>query len=416
MTSRERVNAAINHRDPDRVPVDIGASDVTCIHATALAHLRRAIGLKQRMVKVFEPMMMLGLVEDDLIEELGGDVVGLHSPTTLLGYWNENWKRWTLPDGTEVLIGGGFRVSNGSDGTIYAYPGGNLEVPPSAKMPSNGWYFDPISRQQDLSGHDYNARKDYADQYPILDDRVCRYFEVKSKYFYEETDYALFGDFAPGGFGDIFVIPGTWLEKTGGVRDVEDWILTHYDHPQYIKDLFEMQTESALMNLELYHQSVGERLSAICMSGTDFGTQNGPLYSPDFYREFYKPYHKRLNDWVHSNTEWKVFFHSCGSIVDFMDDFIEIGVDIINPVQFTAAGMDLKALKDTYGERIVFWGGGIDTQKTLPFGSPDEVAAETKNNVRILSPGGGFVCSAVHNIQGPTPVENILAFFQAIND
>ena len=205
------------------------------------------------------------------------------------------------------------------------------------------------------------------------------------------------------------------MENPRGIRDLELWIMAHYDHPDYVKEFFDMQTEITLKNLELYRQAVGDRLSAIAVSGTDFGAQHGCFISPDTYREFYKPYHKKFNDWVHENTGWKVFFHTCGSIVELMEDLIEAGVDIMNPVQPTAAGMDLKFLKDTYGDRLVFWGGGVDPQKTLPFGTPEEVAAETSRNVGILSRGGGYVCAAVHNIQGPTPVENIIAFFRAIN-
>jgi uroporphyrinogen-III decarboxylase len=182
-----------------------------------------------------------------------------------------------------------------------------------------------------------------------------------------------------------------------------------------VKEFFDMQTEVELKNLELYRQAVGNRLAAIAISGTDFGAQCGPFISPAAYREFYKPYHKIFNDWVHKNTNWKVFFHTCGSIIDLLDDLVEAGVDIINPVQFTASGMDLETLKGKYADKLVFWGGGVDPQKTLPFGTPEEVAAETKRNVNILSKGGGFVCAPVHNIQGPTPVENILAFFNAVN-
>jgi uroporphyrinogen-III decarboxylase len=134
------------------------------------------------------------------------------------------------------------------------------------------------------------------------------------------------------------------------------------------------------------------------------------------YREFYKPYHKRFNDWVHAHTGWKTFAHTCGSVIPLLEDFIEAGFDILNPVQFSAAGMDLAVLKAKYGSRIVFWGGGVNPQKTLPFGTPEEVARETRENVLLLAPGGGFVCGTVHNIQGPTPPESILAFFRAINE
>jgi len=415
MTSRERVLTALNHIEPDRVPVDLGGAVVTGIHAIALSKLRDALGLQKIPVKVYEPMMMLGVVEYDVIEALGCDVIGLNSPGTLLGYKNENWKSWQLPDGTEVLMGGGFACTYGKDGTIYAYPKGNTSAPPSAKMPSNGLYFDNIIRQEDLSNHDFDARRDYADQYHVFTEEECRYYEEISKKLFEETDLAIFGNFFLGGVGDIFHIPGAWLEHPKGIRDLELWIMAHYDHPEYVKEFFEMQTEIQLKNLSLYHEAVGNRIAVIAMSGTDFGAQNGPFISPDCYREFYKPCHRKLNDWVHRNTKWKVFFHSCGSIIDFMEDFIEIGVDIINPVQFSAARMDVASLKKNYGSRMVFWGGGVHPQKTLPFGTPEDVEKETMENVRVLSKGGGFICAAVHNIQAPVPVENILAFFRAIN-
>ena len=414
--SRDRVIAALNHHEPDRVPVDLGGTLVTGIHAAALNGLRRALGLEPRTVKVHEPMMMLGLVEDDVRSAVGGDVVGLNPLSTLLGYRNENWKPWTLPSGTDVLMGGGFAVTYGPDGTAYAHPCGNTSVPPSARMPAGGLYFDNIIRQQDLSAHCFDARQDYADQCSVFSDEECRCYERVAKALYEETGCAVVGNFFLGGLGDVLDIPGPWLEHPQGIRDLQDWMMAHYDHPSYVKEFFELQTEVALQNLELYRQAVGERIVAIVMSGTDFGAQHGPLISPHCYREFYKPFHQKLNGWVHQHTPWKVFYHTCGSIVAFMDDLIEAGVDIINPVQFTAAGMELQGLKARYGDRIVFWGGGVDPQKTLPFGSQEEVQAETRRNVRILAQGGGYVCAAVHNIQGPTPVGNIIAFFRAIND
>ncbi len=415
MNSRERVTAALQHKQPDRVPIDLGGSVVTGIHASALSTLREALGLEARPVKVYEPMMMLGLVEDDVREAIGGDVVGLNSPGTLLGYRNENWKPWRLPNGTEVLMGGGFAHTTAPDGTIYAYPRGDLSAPPSAQMPSNGLYFDNIIRQEDLSDHEFDARKDYADQYAIFTEDECRYYERTVNELYERTDCAVFGNFFLGGVGDIFHIPAAWIEQPKGIRDLEEWIMAHHIHPGYVKEFFDMQTEIELQNLELYRQAVGDKIAVIAISGTDFGAQHGLLISPDCYREFYKPYHTKFNNWVHENTSWKVFFHTCGSIVDILDDLIEAGVDVINPVQFTAAKMDLASLKARYGDHLVFWGGGVDPQKTLPFGTPQEVTEETKRNVQIMSDGGGYVCSSVHNIQGPTPPENIIAFFRAIN-
>ncbi|MCX6090023.1 MAG: methyltransferase [Candidatus Atribacteria bacterium] len=413
MNSRERVTTAINHREPDRIPIDLGGSVVTGIHASALNALRRDLGLENRPVKVFEPMMMLGLVETDVIQLLHTDVVGLNAPGTLLGYQNQDWKPWVLPDGTIVEMGGGFTYSNDREGNIFAYPKGNQKVRPSAKMPAQGFYFDNIIRQENLTGHSFNARIDYDDQYTVFSDEECQSYERVSKKLFDSTELALFGNFFLGGVGDIFHIPGPWVEKPRGIRDLQDWIMAHYDHPTYVKDFFAMQTEITLRNLELYRQAVGDRLSVIAISGTDFGSQNGPFISPDCYREFYKPCHVQFNNWVHKNTGWKVFFHSCGSVVDFLDDFIDAGVDIINPVQFSAHGMDLRSLKNTYGSRLVFWGGGTDPQSTLPFGTPEDVEQEVKKNISILAPGGGFVLSAVHNIQGTTPVKNILTMFQA---
>ena len=415
MNSRDRVLTALAHREPDRVPVDLGGAVVTGIHAAALDRLRKALGLENRPVKVYEPMMMLGTVEGDVLEAVGGDVVGLNAPGTLLGYRNEDWKRWALPDGTPVLMGGGFECTREADGTIYAYPQGDRSARPSARMPADGLYFDNVIRQDDLTNHDFDARRDYADQYAVFGEEDCRYYEEAARALFEETEYAVFGNFFLGGVGDIFHIPGAWLRDPRGIRDLEDWIIAHYEHPEYVREFFDMQTEITLKNLELYRQAVGDRLAAIAVSGTDFGAQEGLLISPDCYREFYKPYHQKFNDWVHRNTPWKVFFHSCGAVGDLMEDFIEIGVDILNPVQVSARGMDAETLKGAYGSRIAFWGGGVDPQKTLPFGTPAEVAEETRSNVRVLSEGGGFVCAAVHNIQGPTPVENVLAFFRAIN-
>jgi hypothetical protein len=415
MTSRERVRKALNHDEPDRVPVDFGSSAVTGIHVTALDGLIKKLKLRPRTVKAYEPMMMLGLVDTDVIAALGGDIIGLHGPNTLLGYRNENWKNWKLPNGTDVLVGEGFTFTLDDDGSIFLYPQQDAGVPPSAKMPADGWYFDHIWRQDDLTNHNFNARKDYDDQYPIFSEEECRYYEEQAEKLYEETEYSVFGHWFGGGLGDFFHIPGPWLKRTPGIRDLNDWIMAAIDHPDYVNDFFELQTERALENLELYRQAVGERIDAIAVSGTDFGSQMGPFISPGAYREFYKPRHKRINDWIHKNTSWRVFFHSCGSVIDFFDDFIEAGVDIINPVQCTAAGMDARTLKETYGDKLVFNGGGIDTQKTLPFGTPEEVREETRRNVKILSQGGGYVCSTVHNIQGPTPVENIISFFKAVN-
>jgi len=169
-----------------------------------------------------------------------------------------------------------------------------------------------------------------------------------------------------------------------------------------------------MKNLEMYRQAVGDRIDVVVMSGTDFGSQNGPFIAPEAYREIFKPLHKKMNEWVHANTGWKTFFHTCGSIVAYLDDFAEAGIDILNPVQISAAGMSPEFLKGKYGETFTFWGGAIDAQHTLAFGTPEQVRKEVAHNVAIFSKGGGFVCNNVHNIQATVPVENIVALFETV--
>jgi uroporphyrinogen-III decarboxylase len=150
------------------------------------------------------------------------------------------------------------------------------------------------------------------------------------------------------------------------------------------------------------------------MSGTDFGSQAGPFISPAYYREVYKPLHAKMNSWVHEHTEWKTFFHTCGSIVEFLPDFKEAGVDILNPVQISAVNMEPQGLKDKWGKDFVFWGGAVNAQRTLPFGTPEQVHAEARRNIGIFGKGGGFVFNNVHNIQALVPTQNIVALFEAV--
>ncbi|NLV73311.1 MAG: hypothetical protein GXY52_01300 [Chloroflexi bacterium] len=184
-------------------------------------------------------------------------------------------------------------------------------------------------------------------------------------------------------------------------------------YPEYIHGIFERQCEIAPRNLALYKEAVGDRIDIIFISGTDFGVQDRSFISVDAYRTLYKPYHKRINDWVHANTNWKTFYHSCGAITAYLDDMVEAGVDIINPVQISAAGMDPADLKARWGDQLVFWGGGVDTQQVLPFGRPDEVAANVAGNIAVLDDGGGMVISAAHNIQALIPAENLRALANA---
>jgi uroporphyrinogen-III decarboxylase len=181
--------------------------------------------------------------------------------------------------------------------------------------------------------------------------------------------------------------------------------------PGYVYKIFERQTEINLANLERIHRAVGDRPSVAYVTGTDFGTQNGLLLAPKAYRQLFLPFHKQTNDWIHKHTAWKIFLHSCGSVFDLIEDFIGAGFDILNPVQTSADRMDPGELKRKFGGRITFWGGGADTQHTLPFGSAEDVRKEVCARLKLFGPGGGFVFNAVHNIQAQVPVANVLAMY-----
>ncbi|MBZ0256575.1 methyltransferase, partial [bacterium] len=218
------------------------------------------------------------------------------------------------------------------------------------------------------------------------------------------------------GLGDIAHIPGTGLKHPKGIRDVSEWYMSIATRPGYIHAMFEKQCETALGNLNKIAATAGDDIDVVFVCGTDFGTQSGTFCSRKTFQTLWAPYYKQINDWIHQNTSWKTFKHSCGSVVKFLDDFIECGFDIYNPVQCSAANMDAKELKQRFGDRIVFWGGGVDTQKTLPFGTPEEVREEVLQRCEIFAPGGGFVFNTVHNIQARTPVKNIVAMIDALQE
>jgi uroporphyrinogen-III decarboxylase len=184
----------------------------------------------------------------------------------------------------------------------------------------------------------------------------------------------------------------------------------------FVYRVFERQCEIGLANLERIYQVVGDRVAAVFVTGTDFGTQSGPFISPRAYRDLFMPFHRQVNQWIHRNTAWKSFIHSCGSVVKLIPDFIDAGFDILNPVQTSATGMEPEGLKSRFGDRLVFWGGGVDTQRVLPFGTPEEVRAQVQEHIRIFGAGGGFVFNTIHNLQASVPVENILALYQAVKD
>ncbi len=415
MNSRERVTLALNHHEPDRVPLDLGATAVTGMHVSSVYALRQALRLDPpgTPVKVVEPYQMLGEIQPDLLDAVGGDIVGLGGTKTFFGFRNEGWKPWTFFDGTPVLVPEAFNTEPEPDGSILMYPEGDKSAPPSGHLPAGGFYFDAIVRQPPIDDATLDV-EDNLEEFGPVSDADLAYFATECNRLFTETDKAIIANFGGTSFGDIAMVPATQLKHQKGIRDVAEWYMSTVTRRDYVYRIFERQCEIGLANLQKLHGVVGERVAAVFVTGTDFGQQTGPFISRRAYRDLFMPFHRAINDWVHANTTWKTFIHSCGSVVALLPDFIEAGFDILNPVQCSAAGMDPATLKARFGQQITFWGGGVDTQHTLPFGTPDEVAAEVAERIRIFGPGGGFVFNTIHNVQARVPVENLIAMYETV--
>jgi hypothetical protein len=414
VTSRERLDMALNHRQPDRVPVDFNGTAVTGMHVKCVIGLRDRYGLEKRLVKVHEPYQMLGWIDEDLQAALGLDVEGVYGPETMFGFGNENWKPWRMDDGTEVLVSGHFLTTRDANGDTLIYPKGDLSAPPSGRLPKNGFFFDTIVRQEPIDEAKLDP-EDNLEEFGPITEAALDHFDAESRRA-AETGRGVVASFGGTALGDIALVPAPFLKHPKGIRDVEEWYVSTLTRRPYIRRIFERQTETALQNLDRIRARVGDRVQAAFLCGTDFGTQQSTFCSVSTFRELYLPYYKRLNDWVHRHTSWKTFKHSCGAVATLIPSFIESGFDILNPVQVSAAGMDARGLKDRFGRDIVFWGGGVDTQRTLAFGTREEVRAEVLERCEVFGRDGGFVFNAVHNIQANVPIENIVAMFEAVRE
>ncbi len=417
MNSRQRVEAALNHQQPDHVPLDLGASTVTGMQVSSVYKLRQALKLDPpgTPVKVNEPYQMLGEIAPDLQDALGVDMVALARPTTMFGFKNEDWKPWTTFDGTPVLVPGKFNTDPESNGDILMYPEGDRAAGPSGRMPKGGFYFDSIKRQDPIDDQRLNV-EDNLEEYGPVADADLQYFASAADRLQKESDRAILANFGGMAFGDIALVPAPWLKHPKGIRDVEEWYVSTVTRFDYVNEVFNRQCEIALKNLPKYYDAVGDRVTVVFMTGTDFGTQHGPFIGPKAYCKLYQPFHRRLNDWIHENTPWKTFIHSCGSIIALLPHMVDAGFDIINPVQCSAAGMDPQLLKAKFGSKVTFWGGGVDTQRTLPFGTPQEIRREVRQRTEIFGRGGGFVFNTVHNVQAGTPLENLRALYEAFRE
>lgn len=392
MTSRERILAALHHQPVDRVPVDFGGTRQSGIAVTAYHRLRERLGLRDRRpARVFDLFQMLAEIEQDVADRFGADCVGLYRPEVAFGIRNEGWKPWTLFDGTPVEVPGGFQPEAQSNGDLVLRRGGEV----IALMPHEGFYFDRMEKYPGAMHPDLDTWEP-----PRLTASTLEHYHGQAEALYTGTDKAIV---APLG-------PPYELFNGLGQGGFEIWMLTLASEPDYVRALYTKLVDAWIDNLRAFHGAVGNRVQVLQICD-DFGTQRAPFLSERMFRELVLPAYRRGLDWVHAHTDWKVMLHSDGAIFPLLPAIIEMGVDILNPVQTTAAGMSAARLKEAFGAQLVFWGGACDPQTTLAFGTPTEVVWETRSNLETLSAASGYVFAPVHNIQATVPPENIVAMF-----
>jgi hypothetical protein len=411
--SRQNFIKTINHQQPDKVVVDFGSTGVTGIHVLIVEKLREYYGLEKKPVKVIEPYQMLGEIDPDLIKAMDIDVIGLFSAKNMFGVPNEGWKVHKTLWGQEVLFPGTFNYTYNSNGDILMYPEGDTSVPPSGMMPKSGYFFDALDRQQPV---DETALRieDNLEEFGHVTEQELSYW----KYQIDSLDdsKAVVASLGGTALGDIALVPAINLKNPKGIRGVEEWYISTLIREDFVKEIYDRQTDIAIENLKLLYKVIGNKIDVVFTCGTDFGTQNSTFCSPETYDRVWLPYYRKVNDWIHLNTSWKTFKHSCGAVEVLLAHFIESGFDIINPVQINAAGMEPRKLKKEYGDRIVFWGGGVDTQGVFAFGTPAQVKEQVKTQCEILNNNGGFVFNTIHNIQANVPFKNVVAMLDALKE
>ena len=414
MNARKRVQTALAHRTPDRVPMEFSGTAVTGMHVTCVAALRDHYELEKRPVKVWEPYQMLGWIDEDLRDLLEIDVDGFKGRNTLFGFPNENWREFRAPWGQDVLVSEHFRTTTDDSGDLLLYPQGDTSAPPSGRMPAGGFYFDAIVRQEPIDEDALDPADNLEEFGPISDEDLAHLAREAERL--ADSPRARIANIGGTAFGDIALVPAPFLAHPKGIRDITEWYISTVTRQDYVHEVFSKQCEFALENLARVHEVVGDAVDVVFVCGTDFGTQTSSFCSPHTFETLYAPYYKQVNAWIHQHTNWKTFKHSCGAVRVFLPLLIESGFDIINPVQCSATGMDPSELKEEFGDELVFWGGGVDTQRTLPFGTPEQVRAEVLERCEIFSKNGGFMFNAIHNVQMNTPVENIVAMLDAVKE
>lgn len=393
MNSRERVMAAINHKEPDKVPIDFGAMRSTGIMAIAYNRLKQHLGITTGETFVYDVMQQLAEPEAWILDRFQADVEQLHRYRPSFNAPLKGKRAGVLPDGSPATFPAEFLpvIKDGIENVIV--DGVTIAKRPAASLYFEGDYH-PLENARSVK--DLDALK-----FTSLDDEEFVWLKKRSAELRASTTRAITGHFG-----------GNFFEAGHGLFGYGENLMRMATEPDLVHALMERLLEGYLTDLKRYIEAVGDNID-IVICGDDLGTQGSLAVSPSMYRELIKPYEKRLFGYIKSHTDWKIFLHTCGSIVTVIPDLIEVGVDILNPVQTAAKDMEPERLKREFGADVTFWGGGAETQSTLAFGTPAEVREQVRERMRIFGPGGGFIFNQVHNIQANVPPENIVALYDA---
>jgi uroporphyrinogen decarboxylase len=398
MNHRQRVLTALQHREPDLVPIDLGGTMDSTIMAVPYQALRRHLGLGAGRTRIADVYQHTALVEEDVRQALGVDALFVSDEPT-------EWRPGLLPDGSPAEFPATFLPQLQDDGSQVIFDGaGNVVL----RMPRGGYYFDPVySPLADATSvKDIEKHMAAIESYDRPDHLDVGYEELaeKAKALREETDYLLVGFFG----GHIF-------QASQSLRGWDTFLMDLMVSRKFAEALMDHLAEANVRRFARFAETVGRYVDVVQFED-DLGMQDRPLLRPSLYRQVVKPYHEKLFRFARSHCDAYLLLHTDGAVAPFIPDFIEMGVDIVNPVQVSAAGMDSKTLKKEFGSEITFWGAGCDTQRVLPFGTPDDVADEVKRRIDDLAPGGGFVLASIHNVQTEVPPENVVAMFETARE
>jgi uroporphyrinogen decarboxylase len=410
MTRRERVLCAIGHQEPDKVPIDLGGMRSTGITAVAYGNLKRYLGISAGSTDVYDVVQQLAQPEDPILDYFEADVIDLGRAFLTA---DEDWKDFTLPDGSAAKIpayagfepdgSGGWLVRSTDRMIIGSMPKGAYYLS-QTHFPLLEWDGQDLSvldKLPDLMARVTWAALPTAPWHKPLTREHLADIRRRAKRLFETTDFTIMA-----GFGGNLLEWGQYLCRN------DQFLMDLVESPRKAEALLDRLTEIHLENLEKFLDAVQGYVQIIQM-GDDLGTQLAPQISPQMYRRFFKPRQRRIYEKVRRRSGIHLFFHSCGAIAPLLPDLIEIGVEIINPVQTSARGMEPERLKREYGKDLTFWGGGCDTQRILPHGTEREIDEHVRRRFEILAPGGGFVCTQVHNIMPNVPPRNIVAMIEA---